>query len=397
MAATLVVNPGSSSRKYALYGGDSPLLEVRYESTQAGFEKCTRLLGKQPVCEAVSEKEFALSFQHAACLAEEELKRRFPDKNLTRVVVRVVAPGSYFQEHRLVDKEYLKRLESNLASAPLHTPIALREIKAVRAVYKDIAIIAASDSAFHKEMPMRAREYSIAREDADKYDLHRFGYHGLSVSSVVRRIHNLAGGFPERLIVCHIGNGVSVTSVLKGKSVETTMGFAPASGLPMGSRAGDVDNTVLFELMKKHHWSAADAETYVNSRGGLVGLAGDSDIRILLERRAKGDEVAVNALNTFAYHIKKAIAAGMVALEGLDVLVLTATAAVRSSELRTLLLQNMSQFGIKLSAERNESITGREGVISPRNSLIKVIVMRTDEMGEMARVGKQMTEDGNNG
>jgi acetate kinase len=286
----------------------------------------------------------------------------------------------------VIDDEYIAKLKVRQASAPLHIPIMLREIHNAHYHFPNVRLIAASDSAFHRDMPPRARNYSIAAKDAEELDLYRFGYHGLSVSSVVGRIHAVVGASPERMIVCHIGNGTSVTAVKKGKSVETTMGFAPATGVIMGSRAGDIDSAALLELMKAKNYRPADAELYINTNGGLQGLAGNADIRMLLERRSQGDLIAAQTLDMFSYHLQKAIAAQTVALGGLDVLVLTATASVRSSALRGLVTANLRHLGIHISQDRNELMVGKDGIISVRNSPVKVVVMRTDEMAEMAGV-----------
>ena len=188
------------------------------------------------------------------------------------------------------------------------------------------------------------------------------------------------------MIVCHIGNGTSVTAVKNQKSVETTMTFSPSSGLPMGSRAGDLDAAGLLELMRVKNMRPSEAEMYINTNGGLAGMAKDSDIRRLLDRRSQNDTAATHALNVFAYHIQKAVAAQTVALGGLDVLVLTATASIRSSELRGLVLRGLAHLGVHLSKDRNDMLVGKDGVVSVRNSPVKVVVMRTDEMGEMAQI-----------
>ena len=238
-------------------------------------------------------------------------------------------------------------------------------------------------------MPPRAREYSILVDDVNTHDIHRFGYHGLSVSSVVRRIHPIIGQDPERMIICHVGGGTSVTAVKNGKSVETTMGFSPSSGLPMGSRAGDIDAAAILELMRVKSLRPADAEMYINTNGGLTGMAKDADIRRLLNRRSQNDAVATHALDVFAYKIQKAIAAQTVALGGLDAVVLTATAAIRSSELRSLILDGLTHLGVQISKDRNDLLVGKDGTINVRNSEVKVVVMRTDEMGEMAFIASQ--------
>lgn len=389
MGTTLVINPGSSSRKYTLYSEGHPVVELRFEQTNTGFEMCSRLSGIQQTCESIKEDDFNDAFSQVAEAVDAHLVRISMGKRLDTVVIRVVAPGTFFQHHAEVTDEYISKLKQREASAPLHIPIILKEIQSVKKRFAVARIIAASDSAFHSEMPPQAREYSIPIDDINQFDIHRFGYHGLSVASIVRRIHALIGQEPERMIVCHVGSGTSVTAVKNGKGVETTMGFSPSSGLPMGSRAGDLDTAALLELMRAKNLRPQEAEMYINTNGGLAGIAKDSDIRRLLDRRSQNDVTATRALNVFAYNIQKAIAAQTVALGGLDVIVLTATAAVRSTELRSLILQELSHLGVQVSKDRNDMLVGKDGVISVRNSSVKVVVMRTDEMGEMAHIANQ--------
>jgi acetate kinase len=389
MGTTLVVNPGSSSRKYALYSEGRSVLEIRFEQTGTGFEICSQLTGSQQSCKSVEEAKFLSAIQRVSEEVKKYLAKNSPGKTLEKVVVRVVAPGTFFQRHCEINEEYLYKLQKHSSSAPLHIPIIVREIQNIQKHFPEVRIVAASDSAFHNELPPRAREYSIASVDANRFDIHRFGYHGLSVASITRRIHALIGQDPERMIVCHIGNGTSVTAVKNGKSVETTTGFSPSSGLPMGSRAGDIDAAALLELMRVKNLRPTEAEMYINTQGGLSGMAEDSDIRRLLDRRSKNDAAATHALDVFAYNIQKAIAAQTVALGGLDVIVLTATAAARSSELRSLILQGLSHLGVQVSKDRNDLLVGKRGVISVRNSVVKAVVMRTDEMGEMALIAAQ--------
>ena len=345
--------------------------------------------GTRHDCESVTESDFKSSSSYVAEAVESYLENETEQTKLDCIVVRVVAPGTYFQRHAEIDKEYLKQLEKSALSAPLHTPAIIEEIKQLQKAFKNIPLIAASDSFFHRNMPAKARDYSLPEVDSDKFDIYRFGYHGLSVASIIRRIHPLIGRDPERVVVCHVGSGTSVTAVKKGWSVETTMGFSPSSGLVMGSRAGDLDGSALLELMRVKNLELREALTYINQRGGLVGLAEESDIRHLLDRRAHHDPVATGAIDTFVYGIQKAVAAQTVALGGLDVLVLTATAAVRSIELRRLILAGLTHLGLQVSDDRNNLLVGKDGLISTRNSAVKVVVMQTDEMGEMLGIAKQ--------
>lgn len=389
MGTTLVINHGSASKKYALFSEGRSVLELNFEKTNTGFEMCSQMSGIQQTCESIKEADFVDAFTQVAEAVDSYLVRVSIGKRLNAVVIRVVAPGTFFQHHSEITDQYIAKLKQRETSAPLHIPVILKEIQSVKKRYAVACLIAASDSAFHSEMPPKAREYSIPISDVNEFDIHRFGYHGLSVASIVRRIHSLIGQEPERMIVCHVGSGTSVTAVKNGKGVETTMGFSPSSGLPMGSRAGDLDSSALLELMRVKNLRPQEAEMYINTNGGLAGIAGDSDIRRLLDKRSQNDATATRALNVFAYNIQKAIASQTVSLGGLDVIVLTATAAVRSTELRSLILHGLSHLGVQISKDRNDMLIGKDGVISVRNSNVKVVVMRTDEMGEMAQIANQ--------
>jgi acetate kinase len=299
-----------------------------------------------------------------------------------------VAPGTFFQEHRAVDEEYLNLLKKAEVVAPLHIPHVVSELENLKKLLPAVKIVAASDSEFHKTIPDFVRRYSLPLAESSKHDIFRFGYHGLSVASVVRRAARQANTKIEKAIVCHIGSGVSVTAIKDGKSFDTTMGYAPGSGLIMGSRAGDLDAGALLTLMQLQNMKPQDAQVYLQTQGGLRGLAGESDLRLLLERRAKGEVEAEKAIASFVYQIKKAIGAYAAALGDLDTIILTATASERSSILRQLILIDLTSFGIKLDIEKNESCIGRDGIISDKESTVTIMVVKTDEADEILRVSE---------
>jgi acetate kinase len=390
MATTLVVNPGSSSKKYALYREGQVVLEYSYEGGERGYEVCTQQRGGQQTCESIMPFAFQTAFAHVAKAVEEFCKTE--SCKVDSISIRVVAPGTSFQKHAIIDETYIAILRNKELSAPLHIPSILKEIESCKEYFPSTTLVAASDSAFHTSLPLIAREFSLRREDAATLDIHRFGYHGLSVSSVANRIHAVTGQEPARLIVCHVGSGVSVTAVKNGSSVETSMGYSPVSGIPMGTRASDLDSGAFLEIMRQKNMRPSEATVYLNTGGGLAGLAEDGDIRRLLDRRAKGDMSATMALDLFVYRIQKEIAASTVALQGIDTLVLTGTAVFRSSELRMLITNNLSYLGIDVDVNRSEVLVGKEGVISPHNAKVKVVVMRTDEMREMARIAERLTK-----
>ena len=387
MGITLVVNPGSSSKKYALYEGRKSVLEFRFEQTSSGFEVCTTAKGNVQNCKALSQDDYQSSFSQVAIGVKKHLEEQ--GKILDAICVRIVSPGRAFQKHQIIDDFFVRELRRHELSVPLHVPVILQEIQLARQKFPNVKLVAASDSAFHSTMPERARSFSIDTSDADAYDIYRFGYHGLSVESVVRRVHPLTGLNPDKIIVCHVGGGVSVTAVKQTKSIDTSMGYAPTSGLPMGSRAGDIDAGALLQLMRSKNLKPSEAEIYIHTKGGLEGLAGSSDIRRLLDRASKDDAIARQALEHFIYHIQKAIGAAIAVLGGVDMIVLTGTVCSRSAEMRTMILKNLDYLGVVIDNDRNEALVGLDGVFSVQHSKLKLAAIRTDEMGEMATIAEQ--------
>ncbi len=392
MGITLIVNPGSTSRKYVLCAGTEQLVELVFEQVGSGHDVCLRKSGSTQTCEAITAEGFAFAVQQVVAEVEKHTTAR--SAALSVIGIRVVAPGTYFQQHRLIDDEFIKRLRQTETAAPLHLPVLVREIEDLRKWFPGVPIIAASDSEFHATMPAPAREYSLPKEYTTTHDIHRFGYHGLSVASVVGRAPALLGTTPQSVIVVHVGGGVSVTAVKAGKSIDTTMGYAPGSGLVMGSRGGDVDTGALLSLMRQARLDPLTAEMLLQKRSGLHALAGEADLRRLLERQSGNDEAASLALGTFIYHIQKAIGAFATILGSLDAIILTGTAMERSATLRTQLCTNLRfPLGVLLGEERNEAIVGRDGIISTAGSAVPVVVIRTGEMFEIQRIAEMTLPD----
>ncbi len=382
MAFTLVVNPGSSSKKYALYFGDTLKFSAHIERNETGYELCTTLSGVQQKCESLPAVDYQTSLRNFLTLAEtDEVITSVAE--ISTIAIRVVAPGTYFQAHKVIDGAFMKKLDGCINLAPLHVPHTQKEIINLVQILPQARLIAVSDSAFHLTLPDHARLYSLPKKDSKDLDIYRFGYHGLSVASVLRRFKGVTGHDPKRVIVCHIGSGVSVTATLDGKSIDTTMGYSPSSGLIMGSRAGEVDTGALLSIMQLKHLKPLDAQVYIQTNGGLRGLSGETDLRLILDRRARGDREADQAISNFVYQIKKSIGAYVATLNGLDTLVFTATAGERSSTLRSLIMDNMDGLGLKLDEDKNSICLGRDGEISQTSSTVKVFVIKTDEENEI--------------
>lgn len=390
MAFTLLVNPGSSSKKYSLVQDVRIVNQHRFERGSDAYELCTEVNGEQQKCEGITQEVFSTALRQ---LLDIYLRTGIISnlQDITTVGIRIVSPGTYFQSHHVIDEAYLIKLREREPAAPLHIPHTLAEIELLRIELPHATIIGISDSAFHFTLPAVARNYSIDAHDTDVFDIHRFGYHGLSVASVLHQYEAHYGLLPARVVVCHVGSGVSMTAVKDGKSIDTSMGFSPDSGLVMGTRAGDLDSGAVFELMRVKNFKLFDALTYVQRSGGLRGLAAESDFRHILERLACKDDVATAALQHFIYRLQKQLGAFQVALGGLDLIILTATASERSATLRTHMLSGLEWLGIELDARLNEELIAADGVITTAGSPVVGMVIRTQELAEMLRVTAAFT------
>jgi acetate kinase len=390
MAVTFIVNPGSSSKKYALYAGTKLLLAAHVERAEKGTILCTMADGSQDRCQMIGDNTYETSLL-------DFLERALNEKVITSttdimvVGVRVVAPGTAFTTHRIIDDTFMRDLAMAANRAPLHVPHTEHELKVLRQALPHATFVAASDSAFHAAMPAWAKSYSLPASDAALHDIYRFGYHGLSVAGALRKLAKLPDVSANRVIVCHLGSGVSVTAVRDGQSIDTTMGYAPGSGLIMGSRAGDIDAGALLALMEERRFKVADAQTYLQTKGGLNGIAGESDLRFLLEARAKGEKKATLAIDSFIYAIQKAIGAYVAVLGGLDTLVFTATAGERSPVLRALITAPLLGLGISLDEDKNNALISRDGVISVDNGVVSVVVLKSEEATEILAVATKLT------
>ncbi|MFN3188035.1 MAG: hypothetical protein ACK42D_00615 [Candidatus Paceibacteria bacterium] len=391
MAITLLINPGSSSKKFALVNERRTLLLLRFERDGAGVELCTVQDTEQQKCEGIDAELYSSALAHVLDTAKAKgVINSLSD--ITKVGVRVVAPGTFFQPHQVIDDVFVSRLKARSASAPLHIPATLNEISQAMAILPEALLVSVSDSAFHSTMPMVARTYSIKREDTDRYDIYRFGYHGLSCASVLRQSKTVIGE-KSRVVIAHIGSGVSLTAVKDGQSIDTSMGFSPASGMIMGTRAGDIESGALLELMRVRDMGLFETQQYLQTVSGLKGLAHESDLRHLLERKAKGDFEAIEALDHFTYRFRKVLGSMVAALGGLDALIFTATAVERNPQVRSLLLAGGAGFPITLNNEKNEQLINHDGIISAEDSSAVVALIRTQEFAEMERVVESLSEN----
>jgi acetate kinase len=302
------------------------------------------------------------------------------------VGIRIVAPTTRFTQDELITDEIEAALESVSQKAPLHVKTALSEIKQLKSFFPDAPVIAISDSSFHSTKPAHATYYGIDTKFADEFDIKRFGYHGVSVESVTRKLirnNNLA----PKTIICHLGSGNSVTAVRDGKSVETTMGYTPLEGLMMASRSGNIDVSAALAIKRELELSDDDLERYLNKQSGLLGVSGTSDdIRQLIANEANGDERSKLALDIFVYRIQLAIGQMAAAMGGADCLVFSATIGERSSIIRSRILNNLGYLGFVYDSNLNDqAIEPKEVTNVGIDSSKPILVVLTDEASGIAR------------
>lgn len=387
MAKTLVVNPGSTSRKYALYTDGVLSVVLFFEETGDGFAVSVSKGGVKLSEETIAATQFAHSVAYTLTyLAEHAEITSIQD--IQKVAVRVVAPGTYFTEHREIDEAYVAALEAVQDVAPLHIPGLIQEIHACLQELSHATIVGVSDTAFHVTIPEHVSAISIDHNDAERFDIKRFGYHGLSFASIAYRLTEIFGEVPKRTIVCHVGGGVSVAALVDGKSVATSMGYTPASGMIMGSRGGDVTAGVIATLMQKKKMKVSELYDYLYKESGFQGVAGVRDMRLVLERASQKDEQAQLALDMFVHQVHAWIASHAVQMGGVDAVVLTATASERNPQVRSLLMSNLELLGVHLDQQKNEDCINCEGIISTDDSSAKIAVIKTDESGEIVRTAE---------
>lgn len=346
----LVTNPGSASRKYGVYQAGSERAAIHFELENNVVIARIRTNGTFRDCQVSIENIEDSPTEVQRLLVEHNVIRE--QDTITAVGLRVVAPSSYFLTDRIADDESLEKLRELQHIAPLHISATLSEYHRIHESYPYADMVFVSDSGFHANKPDYAWNYGIRLDDADAYDIKRFGYHGLSVESVVEQLKK-AGRLASRMIVCHLGSGASVTAVYNGRSIDTSMGYSPLEGVIMGTRSGTIDYEAAVALKKYAGFTEEELETYLYRRSGLLGLGGSADIRELLRRDESHDHQATLALNTFVHSIHKQIGAMTTAMNGIDAIVFTGTAGERSSILRKKIVAHLQYLDIQLDQDKN--------------------------------------------
>jgi acetate kinase len=376
----LTINSGSSSLKLGLFIEREGEEHVVFDVLADGIGKRDGNLhvrneaGKLVRSEALVSKTQEQALEQVA-LWLGELQADEP----AAIGHRVVHGGPHLNTHQRITPEVFDQLQRSVHFAPLHIPSALRLIKQAQKIYPKVPHFACFDTAFHRTLPEAAARFALPR-DLFQEGVRRYGFHGLSYESIVRR---LSKNLPRRVVIAHLGNGASLAAVENGLSVDTTMGLTPTGGIPMGTRSGDLDPGVLLHLMRTKHMTVDALEDLLNRDSGLLGVSENtSDMRELQASADRGSAAASLAIEVFCRSIQKTIAAFSAVLHGLDLLVFTGGIGEHSARVRNSACAGLDFLGIELDQDRNQR---NAAPISTETSKCRVVVIPSEEDSQIAQ------------
>lgn len=366
----LILNPGSSSLRYALISAEPPNGDqVRGNELLSGVMESTQ--------------------DHAEAASQLFARMRWTAADFDLMALRIVHGGDLYREPVRIDDEVVAQIEALDDLAPLHNAASLAVFRAFRTALGDrIPALAIFDSSFHHTIPQAAYTYAIPRDLAAKYKVRRYGFHGISHQYLTLRYAQITGTplTQTNIITLHLGGGCSITAIRKGESVDTSMGFTPLEGLVMGTRSGDLDPAVVGFLARKENVSVENVEDWLNKKSGLLGISGISpDTRTLIER-AESDPAARLALDVFCYRARKYVGAYFAALGGASAVVFSGGIGEHAPTIRQRICGGLEVLGLDFDPARNAEIGDREGPISREGSSLHAYVIPTDEGLMMAHL-----------
>ncbi len=381
----LILNCGSSSVKYQLMESENGEVFAKGIVERIGI-RGSRLKHKKEGKSFIIEKDIQNHNQAIELvvntLLDKEIGVISDIKEIDAVGHRVVHGGEKFSNSVIITEEVKKAIKENFELAPLHNPPNLKGIEAAEELMPNIPQVAVFDTAFHQTIPEFAYLYAIPYELYKKYKIRRYGFHGTSHYYVSRRSAEILGKNVEdlKIISCHLGNGASIAAIKNGKSFDTSMGFTPLEGLVMGTRSGDIDPGVIFFLLENTEMTEAEVYSLLNKKSGFLGLFEESsDSRDIVEAYEKGNLRAKLTLEVWAHRIRKYIAGYAGAMGGVDVVIFTAGIGENCPVSRKLCVEGLDFMGIEIDDKLNEEYNRKEGIISPENSKVKVMVIPTNE------------------
>lgn len=381
----LVINCGSSSLKYQLIDMENETKIAQGLVERIGIDG-SRLVHKRQDLEKhiieskISEHKDAIELV-LSTLLDEKIGVISSMDEITAVGHRVVHGGEKYSESVIVDEEVISYLEECSKLAPLHNPCNITGIKECKKLMKDTPMIAVFDTAFHQTLPEKAYIYPIDYNLYKEYKIRKYGFHGTSHKYVSMKLAEAMEKDIKdlKIITCHLGNGASIAAVKNGKCIDTTMGFTPLAGIPMGTRSGNIDPSIIPYLIEECGYTIEEVSKSLNNSSGVLGISGvSSDFRDIEEAANEDNKRAKLALDIFHYRIREVIGSYIVAMEGVDAIVFTAGVGENSPETREECLKNLEFLGIEFDEEKNK-VRGKLREISKESSKVKAYVIPTNE------------------
>jgi acetate kinase len=386
----LVINAGSSSLKYQLIDVENETLllkgiceRITFSGgalTQTTFDN-RRIRIKKDMPSHREAMELVLD----AMLDPENGALSSIDE-IGAVGHRVLHSGEDFHSSVVIDDRVIEICEKNIDLGPLHMPANIACIKSCREVMKDVPMVAVFDTTFHSTMPQKAYMYAIPYSIYERYKIRRYGFHGTSHKFVSEEIRKILGTEENKVIICHLGNGSSVSAVKNGKCVDTSMGFTPLEGLVMGTRSGDIDPAAVEFIRERLGISGEEVVDFLNKKCGMLGISElSSDCRDLTAAADSGNKKARLALEMTAYRVKKYIGSYAAVLNGVDAIVFTGGIGEHSALIRGLVVSGMEYLGVDFDEEKNQNCPDGVALLTQENSKAKVYVVPTNEELSIAR------------
>lgn len=376
----LSVNAGSSSLKFQLYEMPEEKVLISGLMERIGDEKSFYTIKLNG--EKIKKETFLENHEKAFEALVKELEENDVVESLDEIKGighRIVQGGDYFDKTVIIDEDVLSKIEELSSLAPLHNPAAAKGIKAAMEVFPGAVQTAVFDTAFHQTMPKENYLYALPYNLYTDYKVRRYGAHGTSHKYVSMRLNELLGKKDTKLITCHIGNGASISAIVNGKCLNTSMGLTPNAGLIMGTRCGDIDASIIPYIMEKTNMSPKEVDTMINKESGLLALSKKSaDSRDIEDGIASGDENCILAQKMYVRRIIDYIAKYYVEMNGCDAICFTAGIGENSKDTRRDIINGLSSLGVKLDSEAN-NVRGKERLISTEDSSIKCYIIPTDE------------------
>lgn len=397
----LVINTGSSSIKYQLFRMPSqdPVCTGLVERIGLGDSMITHTIFREG--QEAQVRETLEINNHEAGLRE--VNRLLTDSaigvisdpaEIQAVGHRVVHGGEDFAATTVITAEVKEKIRELFSLAPLHNPANYLGIQVAEKIFSAATQVAVFDTAFHQGMPEKAFRYAIPKKLYTEQKIRAYGFHGTSHKYVSRKAMDYLGKEDAKLITIHLGNGCSMAAVDAGRSVDTSMGFGPLSGLVMGTRSGDIDGSVIFHMLNEQGYSPAEVSEILNKQSGLKGLGGSSDMRDITTAAESGDTDARMALDIYCYRIKKYIGAYTAVLNGLDALVFTAGVGENAALVRQLACSGLEYLGISLDTAKNQLRSRDIRDISVESGHVKILVIPTNEELEIVNQCWQLLRPG---